>query len=351
MAIDLTGLGRTFDKLPLTLSKAALNKLVQTEVKALTIRTGQITLSLDLEALKAIADAATSDVTLTAARADLSALDAGAKEALEGRPAYDLTVKNGSKTISDFGKGSVTITLPYTLQGGEQADGLRLAWVDAEGKVQTLDGSGYDAALKAVSGKTGHFTLFGITAEQSVPTFSDIAGHWAEHDILFVAARGLLNGTGNGAFTPNGTMTRGMAVTALYRLAGSPQAGGGGAFTDVPAGAYYTDAVAWASAKGIVKGTTATTFDPNRPVTRQELAVIMAGYAQNMGIELPANQAPMTFSDADAIGSWALDAVQTIQRAGIMNGKDGDRFDPTGTATRAEVAAVLRRFTEAVIGS
>lgn len=138
--------------------------------------------------------------------------------------------------------------------------------------------------------------------------------------------------------------------TALYRLAGSPQAADAGvAFTDVPAGAYYADAVKWPFGKGIVSGTTATTFTPDRAVTRQEMAVIMANYARALGYTLPVTREAVTFADDGSIASWAKDAVRAMQQAGVVNGKDAGRFDPQGTATRAEVSAVLHRYMELVI--
>ena len=128
-----------------------------------------------------------------------------------------------------------------------------------------------------------------------------------------------------------------------------PPAGEGSAFTDVPASAYYADAVKWAAEKGVVSGTTSTTFAPDRAVTRQEMAVIMANYAKAMGYTVPKTREAVTFADNGSIGSWAKDAVKAMQMAGILNGKDGNRFDPQGTATRAEVAAVLHRYVELVI--
>ena len=344
VSIDLTGLKAEFNALPLTLSRTAYKKLVDAGVKYLSIKTPQISLSLDLETLKTIYNAATGDVTINAVKTENKELPS----ALQGRPAYDLTITTSGKTVSNFGKGYVAVSLPYTLQAGEQGGNLQMAYIDAAGKVQHITDSSYDVNSKALIGRTNHFTVFGI-AQKPAPEFSDIRGHWAKDDILFVASRGLLNGTGDKVFSPNGSMTRGMFVTALWRLAGSPQASGGKDFTDVPTGTYYSDAVAWASSKGIVSGTTATTFTPDRAVTRQEMAAIMVNYAKAMDYTLPRTREAVTFTDNASIASWAADAVNAMQQAGVINGKDGNRFDPTGTATRAEVSAVLHRYVELVI--
>ena len=345
VSIDLTGLKTEFNTLPLTLSRTAYKKLVDAGVKYLSIKTPQIALSLDLETLKTIYNAATGDVTINAVKTENKELPS----ALQGRPAYDLTITTDGKTISDFGKGYVSVSLPYTLQTGEQGGNLQMAYIDAAGKVQNMTDSSYDANSKALIGRTNHFTVFGIS-DKPAPAFTDVEGHWAKDDILFVASRGLLNGTGDKVFSPNGSMTRGMFVMALYRLAGDPQASGeGSAFTDVPADAYYASAVKWASSKGIVSGTTATTFAPDRAVTRQEMALIMTNYAKVMGYTVPRTREAVTFADNASIASWAVDAVKAMQMAGVINGKDTGRFDPTGTATRAEVSAVLHRYVELVI--
>ena len=141
-----------------------------------------------------------------------------------------------------------------------------------------------------------------------------------------------------------------MFVTALGRLAGiDPASYKTGKFTDVKADAYYAPYVNWAAEKGIVSGTTATTFAPDSAVTRQEMAVIMANYAKALGYNVPKTREAVTFADNANIASWAKDAVKAMQMAGIINGKDSNKFDPTGTATRAEAAAVLHRYVELVI--
>ena len=143
-------------------------------------------------------------------------------------------------------------------------------------------------------------------------------------------------------------MTRGMLVTVLHRLAGAPQTAGPHAFADVAADAYYAEAVGWAASLGITSGTTATTFEPERAVTRQELAVLLNGYAQAMGYALPVVQAAADFTDGETIAPWAAQSVRVMQQAGIMSGRGQGCFDPQGTATRAETAAVLRRLVEGI---
>ena len=181
-------------------------------------------------------------------------------------------------------------------------------------------------------------------------TFTDITGHWAADNILFVASRGLLSGTSDTTFSPDTGMTRGMFVTALGRLAGiNPDSYKTGKFTDVKADAYYAPYVNWAAQNGIVTGVTATNFAPDTNINREQMAVIMKNYAAKLGYDLPQTLKAVTFADNTQISSWAKDAVKSMQQAGILAGKTNNCFDPAGTATRAEVATVLRRFVEIVI--
>ena len=223
-------------------------------------------------------------------------------------------------------------------------------YVDGKGKVEWLTKSSYDPDLGTVVFETGHFSIYGIGYKNPVPDFTDIKNHWAADNIIFVASRGLLAGTGNNQFSPDTGMTRGMFVTALGRLAGiDPDSYKTGKFTDVKADAYYAPYVNWAAEKGIVNGTSATTFSPDTNITREQMAVIMANYAKKLGYDLPVAHEAVTFADNAQISGWAAKEVKAMQQAGIMAGKGGNRFDPKGTATRAEVATVLRRFVEIVI--
>ena len=165
-----------------------------------------------------------------------------------------------------------------------------------------------------------------------------------------MVARGLLNGASATTFDPNGAVTRGMFVTALGRLAGADVSSyATSSFTDVRADAYYMGYVEWAVKNGIVSGATATTFAPDDAVTRERMAVMMANYARTAGISLAKVHTENTFADSANISAGAREAVKTMQMAGVLAGRDGNRFDPQGTATRAQAAAALHRFIEVTI--
>ena len=150
-------------------------------------------------------------------------------------------------------------------------------------------------------------------------------------NIFFVVSRGLLNGISATTFSPNTGMTRGMFVTALGRLAGiDPADYQAGKFTDVKADAYYVPYVNWAASKGIVSGTTDTTFAPDSQITREQMAVILKNYAAKLGYTIPKTLEAVTFADNTKISSQVKEAVKSMQQAGILAGKTNNRFDPKG---------------------
>ena len=177
--------------------------------------------------------------------------------------------------------------------------------------------------------------------------FSDVSrGQWFYDYVAWAYNTGLMEGVSAGRFAPNSTTTRAMVVTIIYRLAGSPGVSGTSDFTDVPAGAWYSDAVTWAAKRGIVEGMTATTFDPNDAVTREELAAMLYRYAKHKGYDTSAaeNTNILSYNDALSISEYAFEALQWACGEGIINGTGGGSLEPGGSATRAQLAAMLYRF-------
>ena len=185
-----------------------------------------------------------------------------------------------------------------------------------------------------------------------VPTnalpFTDVATNsWYYDSVNFVCDNGLFAGTSDTTFSPDVSMTRAMMVTVLYRLAGSPETSAY-MFTDVPADAWYANAVNWAATNGIVNGIGDNKFDPNANITREQMAVILYNYAKAMGIDLPSLREALTFADADAMSNWAIDAISAMYKAEVLNGKGNNIFDAQGNASRAEVATMFMNFIAAI---
>lgn len=340
-----------------TIKAQTLDLLVKENVRQFTVATDHlVSVNIGLDTLKQLDSvSAGGDIILRVDKVD-ALRSTEAKAAIGTRPAYDLSLvylSGGKETpITSLNGHTISVRLPYTPAKGEQTGNLYAVYVDDAGKVEWITRSSYDASLKAVVFETGHFSVYGVGYKNPAPAFTDITGHWAADNILFAASRGLLSGTSDTTFSPGTGMTRGMFVTALGRLAGiNPDSYQTGKFTDVKADAYYAPYVNWAAQTGIVTGVTATTFAPDTNINREQMAVIMKNYAAKLGYDLPQTLKAVTFADNANISSWAKDAVRAMQQAGILAGKNGNKFDPKGTATRAEVATVLRRFVEIVIDS
>ena len=171
--------------------------------------------------------------------------------------------------------------------------------------------------------------------------FTDIdQSAWYHDGVHYMIENGMMNGVGNGMFEPNGSVTRAMLVTILYRQAGSPSVEGKtNPFIDVKPNKYYTDAVIWAFHNGIVNGTTPTTFEPEEPVTREQIATIL--YRREGAPEV--KQDLSAFVDTDQVSSYAHAAMQWAVSEGVIKG-DGNRLNAKGDATRAEIATMLMRY-------
>ncbi|WP_458461740.1 S-layer homology domain-containing protein, partial [Paenibacillus sp.] len=169
---------------------------------------------------------------------------------------------------------------------------------------------------------------------------------WFYNDINFAYTYDLFNGTMSTTFSPGTAMTRAMFVQVLanlenVNLSSYPSS----RFSDVTDGQWYTAATEWAAEKGIVNGTNADLFDPNSPMTREQMLVILYNYMKYKGYDIPESHSK-SFADESEISSWALEAVQALRGIGIVLGKPDNFFAPKATATRAEVATIFVRFVE-----
>ncbi|MEG0703435.1 MAG: S-layer homology domain-containing protein, partial [Christensenella sp.] len=295
------------------LPKAVQDSLVEGKVSEFKITSEAANLTFDSKTLQEIQKQAGGDATINASKADVSKLSKEAQNEIGNRPVFNLSItgKDG-KTISDFGGGSATVSIPYTLQPNENPNNLQAFFIDAQGKLHEVACT-YDPVTKCMVFVTNHFSTYGIGYKANAPKFSDIANHWAKNDIEFVTARGLLAGTDKSTFSPNSSVTTRVFAAALTKLSGK----------DV--------------------STIVENSNKDAAISRQDIAVIMQNFAKLTNYNLPKLREKINFSDVTS------DAITSLQMAGVIMGKDGNRFDPTATATRAEASAVLRRYVELVI--
>ena len=254
-------------------------------------------------------------------------------------------------------------TLRFETGGGSDIPSVREAYnayIDLTGYVPTWRGHTFigwyseRSLTNKVSGVylTKDMTVYALWRADDNPgtganPFTDVSEkNWFYGDVMFVYENGLILGTSKALFSPHGTATRGMMATILWRMEGSPVPKGKNSFTDVEAGKWYADAITWAAENGIFAGYGKDKFGPDDPITREQLAAIFYRYADYKGYDLTVKGNPDTFKDADKITDYAKTAMQWAVGSGLVKGKSSNLLDPQGTATRAEIAAMLHRFIE-----
>lgn len=269
-----------------------------------------------------------------------------------GKTTYKVTtsaVNNGgvNASPSNAEKGA-TITITLSPDKGYKLD--KLTVTDGSGKsVSTVKKSDtvYTFTMPASAVKVG-VSYVKATETPSGTKFNDVsANDWFASAVDYVTGKGMMNGTADNTFSPKANTTRGMVVTVLYRLENQPSTSAA-SFTDVASGAYYANAVAWANANGIVSGYGSGKFGPNDKVTREQLAAILYRYAQYKKYDVSGAKSLDGYTDAQSVSSYAVPALQWANAVGVVTGKSGNKLDPKGNATRAEVAAMLMRFCENV---
>ena len=209
------------------------------------------------------------------------------------------------------------------------------------------DGAASDSKVSTILYGTSPSTPAGPT-EPEFP-FKDVTtDHPFYEDIKYVYEKGLMQGVSEDIFQSATTTTRGMIATILYRMEGEPAVKNASSFRDVADGMYYTKAVAWAAANGIVNGYADGTFQPDQTISREQMAAILYRYAQYKGCDVSVGEDTniLSYTDATQVAEYAIPAVQWAVGAGIINGTTATTLSPKGSATRGQVAAILHRYCE-----
>ncbi|MEK3757000.1 choice-of-anchor I family protein [Paenibacillus sp. FSL P4-0338] len=330
-------------KLTVELGSEFVSRLSSGTQAELKINTGFAIITLSHSVLDAISKAAKGEtLRISVELSSVNIAGSSVQARVGGRPVYDFTIGDGTSAITSFGGERVHVQIPYTQAAGENANGLAAYYIDNNGVAIPVT-SRYNTAAKTVEFKTSHFSKFAVGYYSA--GFSDIVNHWAKDSIDFAAARGWFTGLSNHKFAPDQTLTRGMIATVLGKMAGA-EPSGAASFTDVAGNKYYSPYIAWAAANGIVQGTGNKRFAPDQAVSREELAVLIRNYLNYMKLKPEQTAGAVKFTDDKSISSWAASAVTDIQSFGFISGKPGNQFDPKGTATRAEVTAVLKRLND-----
>ena len=277
-----------------------------------------------------------ADVTIpNEALSDLSKSGGSVKiTAEQTENTVELSVKAGSKTVDSI-PGGMKVTVPVY----KPTPGTVAVLVHEDGTWQVI--------RKSVAKENGvTIPLDGSAKIEIVDNskqFNDVpATDWAASAVAFASSHELFNGTSSTTFSPDQSMSRGMLAVVLHNMEGNPAQVLTGMFSDVDNSKWYAEGISWAAAKGIITGYSSDKFGPNDDITREQLAVMLWRYAGSPS----ATSSNLNFADADKISSWALEAMRWATENGIINGKNNGILDPTGKATRAQAAQMLKNFME-----
>lgn len=260
------------------------------------------------------------------------------------KPSFPVKISNSGDGVAKVDKSyaSAGDKVTITVTPGRNATVQHITVTDEDGErlklTENRDGT-YSFTMP--SGTANVYVRF---SGSGLP-FADVpSGSWYYDDVAYVYDTGLMTGLTATTFGPNLSTTRGMIVTILWRMENEPAAKHGCPFADVRRGSYYEQAIAWASENGIVTGFDASTFAPDRAITREQLAAILFRFAAYRGMDaVTLRENLSSFQDQAAISAYAVSALNWAVGEGLMQGT-GDKLEPTGNATRAQVAAMLRRF-------
>lgn len=343
--------GKSSGSITITVEAAAIDRLEREGAKLFGMNNPLVSFTLDAEAIKEVNKRSAGNVSFNAS--PITKLSDAAKGLIGSRPVFDVTVsyqKDGKRAyVSDLKKGMITLGIAYTLTSMEKSGNLYGVHVDKNGKQTLLTNSGYDN--KRLIFSCNKMAAYGVGYKTPPPVFTDTAKHWAKDDIDFAAGRGLISGTSATTFSPNMDITRQDFLMALGKLSGADISGyKESSFSDVSGANPAMPYIQWAVKNGIVQGTGGGRFGPDSVINREQMAVMMVNYAEYAGYKLPVSLQAVTFADDAKISSWAKEAVKAIQQSGVIIGKNNNRFDPAGNATRGEASTILRRFVELVIG-
>ena len=305
----------------------------------LKLPTGTVTLDEDAAASVA-KQAAGGNLNVELKKVSASSLTAAQQGAVRsGDLVLDINITFGGKKISTF-DGKLTVQIPYT---GKQP--VAVWYLNDKGELKKLNCTFKNGVVTFTLDHLSKYVV-GQDTEEAAWTnpFADVKkGDWFYGAVQHVQEKGLMNGTSNTTFGPHGTSTRGMIVTILYRLENSPAVSGANPFADVAAGKYYIGAAAWAAENKIVSGYGDGKFGPEDSITREQMAMILMNYAKVKGRDVSAKADLSKFTDAASVSGYARDAVAWANAAGLIQG-DGAKLNPGGNAERAQVAAILQRF-------
>ena len=339
-----------YHSLNIKMDAKAIDRLREAKVKYIKVSTAIFEIALDTQTILQIDKQSSGMVTVSAMKQDKLSKDA--KKIVKNRPVFKITAnyqkKNKIIYMKNFGKGMVTIGIPYQAAAIEKKASVFGYIIDNKGKASVLSNSIYNDGK--VIFKRNSLSTYGVGYQASTPEYKDTIKHIAKEDIDYVTSRDLIARTSPTMFAPNTTITRATFLVALVKLAGVDVSSyKTSSFTDVKNSDPAMPYIEWAYRNKIVKGIGNGKFGPQQRINRQGMAVMMHNFVQASGYKLPVLTKDVTLSDSMKISASTKKAVIHILQAGLMESNSKGEFNPKGTVTRANASTMLRHFVELVI--
>ncbi|MFI3250448.1 MAG: S-layer homology domain-containing protein [Eubacteriales bacterium] len=318
-----------------TFEKDAISALLDNNTSYLTVKLTNITITFDRDAITHINNSVTSEAVLSVV--------AVSNSSLTDRPIYQIKVTDqAGKEIEDFGTGLSTVRISYIRPTSDVRD-LLAGYMDENGVIQFSPLSYYDAYNRQLVFTTDSFETYGIIDREGTVVFESPSRHWASDSLTFAINRELFSGAGY--LDPDAPITRAQFVTALSRLEEIMQGSYSTSyFMDVEISSYYSAGVQWAFVNGVAHGTGLAEFSPDAPITREQMAVMLNKFCQKFGIDLDKYDTTTSYPDRSDVSDYAVSAVDKIYGAGLVSGKEGNRFGSKESTTVAEAAIILQNY-------
>lgn len=331
---------KTAKSIEAIIPKTAFDLISESTIKSLTISSPIGSMTFDPAALDTISKESTDEVRITIAKADSSSLSYEARQMVGDRAVYEFSVVSGIKNINKF-NGNVIVSLPYALKAGEDANSIVIYYINSEGKTEIVTNSIYDASTRMITFATDHFSMYAIGCNKV--KFADVSeAAWYFEAVDFVSARNITSGTEYEKFSPDAKVTRAQFLVMIMRAYNIlPDENSNSNFSDA-GNTYYTGYIAAARRLGITNGAGDNMFEPDKQITRQEMAAILYNTLKainKLPEESDINQL-YSFNDSNLVEDWAKDAMSLFVGTGTINGSN-DMLNPTATASRAETAQLL----------
>ncbi len=323
-----------------SISAQQVKKALEKDIETITVDTGLATITFASDLIRENMQHESDVLKLNINIVDNSTLSSEVQSIVNQNTVLDFTMMIGSRTISNFDNvGQVTVSMKYDLKPGENPEKVILYYINEDGKLEIVLNARYDQTTGMISFNPSHFSKYAVV--HSNVTFNDIdKPEWAKIYIEALAAREIVAGIGNNKFNPNGNVTRAEFIQMLVKAFELTDSTATTTFKDVKEGAWYHNSIATAQKLGIVKGKTDGNFGVTDLISRQDMAVMLYNTAKVANINLDSKNVT-EFADKADISEYAIEAVESVQKAGIVSGIGNGLYAPKNISTRAEAAKII----------